>query len=50
MGEWRLVELGVELIEKFQPILLVFAGILVYSALKILLGAEEDEEEVRVLP
>jgi Integral membrane protein TerC family len=36
---------GVELVENFKPLLLVFAGILVYSSAKILIGAGGSEEE-----
>ena len=37
---------GVELIENFQPILLVFAGILIFSSYKLLSEAGEEEEDM----
>ncbi|QDZ23896.1 integral membrane protein TerC [Chloropicon primus] len=41
-----LILLGSELIEKFEPVLLVFAGILLYSAYGVLFddGGDEDED------
>ena len=36
---------GVELVENFKPLLLVFAAILVFSAGKLVLGGQDDEEE-----
>jgi predicted tellurium resistance membrane protein TerC len=36
---------GVELVENFKPLLLVFAAVLVYSSFSILFGTEEEEEE-----
>ena len=40
-----LILLGSELVEKFEPILLLFAGILLYSAYEVLFKGDEDEEE-----
>lgn len=39
------IGLGVEIVESFAPVLLLFAGILVYSSYKILLRDNEDDEE-----
>lgn len=36
---------GVELIENFKPILLVFAGILIFSSYKLISQGDSDEEE-----
>jgi TerC family integral membrane protein len=36
---------GVEIIENFEPILLVFAGILIFSSYKLLSEGDGDEEE-----
>ena len=36
---------GVQLVENFQPLLLVFAAVLVYSSANILFGPEEEEEQ-----
>ena len=43
-----LIVLGSELVEKFEPVLLVFAGILLYSAYGILFagGGEEEGEDI----
>lgn len=41
-----MVVAGVELIENFQPILLVFAGILIFSSYKLLSEAGEEEEDM----
>lgn len=41
-----MVGAGVELIENFQPILLVFAGILIFSSYKLLAEGEEEEEDM----
>lgn len=40
-----MIVLGTELIQKFEPVLLVFAGILVYSSYSLLVGGDDDEEE-----
>ena len=40
-----LILLGSELVEKFEPILLLFAGILLYSAYEVLFKGDEEEEE-----
>mmetsp|Transcript_848 Transcript_848/g.2303 ORF Transcript_848/g.2303 Transcript_848/m.2303 type:complete len:383 (+) Transcript_848:130-1278(+) len=40
-----LIVLGSELVEKFEPVLLVFAGILLYSAYDVLFKGEDEEEE-----
>jgi len=40
-----MILVGAELIENFQPILLVFAGVLIFSAAKLLTAGEEDEDE-----
>eukprot|EP00547_Thalassionema_nitzschioides_P004142 CAMPEP_0194213690 /NCGR_PEP_ID=MMETSP0156-20130528/14463_1 /TAXON_ID=33649 /ORGANISM="Thalassionema nitzschioides, Strain L26-B" /LENGTH=265 /DNA_ID=CAMNT_0038941783 /DNA_START=399 /DNA_END=1193 /DNA_ORIENTATION=- len=40
-----MITLGAIAIETFRPILLVFAGILVYSSFKILVEGDDDEEE-----
>ena len=37
--------LGAELLENFRPVLLLFAALLVYSAGKILVGGDEEEDE-----
>ena len=36
--------IGAELVENFQPVLLVFAGVLLYSAYGLLVKNEEDDE------
>ena len=36
---------GAELLESFEPVLLVFAAFLVYSSYQILLGDEDEEED-----
>ena len=38
------VLLGAELLENFEGVLLLFAGILIFSSYKILAGGDEDEE------
>jgi TerC family integral membrane protein len=40
-----MIGLGAAALENFHPILLVFAGILVYSSAKVLLGSGDGEEE-----
>lgn len=40
-----MILVGAELIENFQPVLLVFAGILIYSAFKLLAAGVEEEDE-----
>ena len=41
-----MIVLGVELIAEFEPVLLVFAGILLYSSFQLLTsGGEDDDEE-----
>jgi len=40
-----MIALGAAALENFHAILLVFAGILVYSSAKVLIGGEEDDEE-----
>lgn len=40
-----MITLGAIAIETFRPILLVFAGVLVYSSFKILFEGDEEEEE-----
>ena len=39
-----MILIGAELIEKFQPVLLVFAGLLLFSSYKLLFKGEDDEE------
>mmetsp|Transcript_11232 Transcript_11232/g.19088 ORF Transcript_11232/g.19088 Transcript_11232/m.19088 type:complete len:370 (-) Transcript_11232:908-2017(-) len=41
-----MIGLGAAAIENFHAILLVFAGVLVYSSLKILLGEDDEGEDV----
>ena len=36
---------GVQLVENFKPLLLIFAGILIYSSAKILIGNDKEGEE-----
>lgn len=36
---------GVQLVENFKPLLLVFAAILLYSSFGLLFGEDDDEEE-----
>ncbi|KAK9859357.1 hypothetical protein WJX84_000815 [Apatococcus fuscideae] len=40
-----IILLGVELIDNFQPVLLGFAAILIYSSVKILVSGDEDDED-----
>lgn len=40
-----MIVLGVELIQVFEPLLLIFAGILLFSSYKLLMGADEDEDD-----
>jgi|EP00521_Asterionellopsis_glacialis_P010734 TerC family integral membrane protein len=40
-----MIGIGAAALHEFHAILLVFAGILVYSSLKVLVGGDEDEEE-----
>lgn len=40
-----MILVGVELIENFQPVLLFFAGILVYSSWSLLTKEDDDKEE-----
>ena len=40
-----MVAAGAELIENFKPVLLVFAGILVYSSIKLAFVSDNEEEE-----
>ena len=40
-----IILLGVELIETFKPVLLGFAGILIYSSVKILVSGDDDNED-----
>lgn len=40
-----MILLGSELIESWQPVLLVFAGILLLSSYKLLSGKDEEEDE-----
>lgn len=39
-----MVAAGAELIANFQPVLLIFAGILVYSAVKLAFLEEDDDD------
>eukprot|EP01024_Parvocaulis_polyphysoides_P031084 TRINITY_DN28174_c0_g2_i8.p1 TRINITY_DN28174_c0_g2~~TRINITY_DN28174_c0_g2_i8.p1 ORF type:complete len:361 (-),score=49.41 TRINITY_DN28174_c0_g2_i8:276-1358(-) len=41
-----MIVLGVEMVEQFKPILLVFAVILIFSSAKLLLPADEEEEDL----
>ena len=41
-----MVVMGVEIIEYFHPVLLVFAGLLVYSSLQLLLADPDEEEDL----
>lgn len=41
-----MILLGSELINLFEPVLLLFAGILIYSAYGILVGGENEEEDL----
>jgi hypothetical protein len=38
---------GVEALEHFKSVLLIFAGILIFSSAKLLLEGDADDEEVR---
>lgn len=40
-----LILLGADAVEKWKPILLVFAGILLFSSVKLLIAKEEEDEE-----
>jgi len=40
-----MVAAGAELIANFKPVLLVFAGILVYSAVKLAFVEDREEDE-----
>ncbi|KAL4853820.1 Thylakoid membrane protein TERC [Chlorella vulgaris] len=40
-----LIVVGVDIVERFEPVLLLFAAILLVSSFKLLLGSEDDEEE-----
>lgn len=40
-----MVAVGVELIDSFQPILLLFAGILIYSSYKLITKEDEEDDE-----
>lgn len=40
-----LIVAGVDIVEKFEPVLLLFAGILLLSSYKLLFAAEDDDEE-----
>ncbi len=40
-----MIVLGVELIQVFEPLLLIFAGILLFSSYKLLKGADDDEDD-----
>ncbi len=40
-----MIVLGVDIVERFEPVLLLFAGILIYSSYKMLAGGEDDEDE-----
>eukprot|EP01023_Acetabularia_acetabulum_P004688 TRINITY_DN119_c0_g1_i1.p2 TRINITY_DN119_c0_g1~~TRINITY_DN119_c0_g1_i1.p2 ORF type:complete len:360 (-),score=62.48 TRINITY_DN119_c0_g1_i1:294-1373(-) len=40
-----MIVLGVEMVESFKPVLVIFAAILVYSSLKLLLPDQEEEED-----
>lgn len=40
-----LIVAGVDIVERFEPVLLLFAGILILSSAKLLIGGEEDDEE-----
>ncbi|GMH40660.1 hypothetical protein BSKO_08564 [Bryopsis sp. KO-2023] len=41
-----MIVLGVELIENFKPVLLFFAGLLIYSSYNLLVGGEDDDEDL----
>ncbi|CAD7701740.1 unnamed protein product [Ostreobium quekettii] len=41
-----MVVLGVELIDSFKPVLLGFAGLLLYSSYNLIVGGNEDEEDL----
>lgn len=41
-----MILLGVELIQSFKPVLLLFAAILIISSFQILIGSDEDDDEV----
>lgn len=41
-----MIVLGVELIESFHPLLLIFAALLVYSSLQLLLANDETDEDL----
>lgn len=40
-----MIILGVELLTEFEPLLLVFAGILLFSSFQLLTASEDDDEE-----
>lgn len=40
-----MILLGSELVENFRPVLLVFAGILIYSAVVLIFDGDSDEDE-----
>ena len=40
-----MIVIGAELIENFSPVLLLFAGILLFSSYKLLFQGGEDEAE-----
>lgn len=40
-----LIVLGVDIVDRFQPVLLIFAAILVVSSLKLLTGEDDEEDD-----
>lgn len=40
-----MIVLGVELIQVFEPLLLLFAGILLFSSYKLLKGGDDDGDD-----
>ncbi|KAL4424113.1 hypothetical protein ABPG75_001414 [Micractinium tetrahymenae] len=40
-----LIVVGVDIVERFEPVLLLFAGILLLSSAKLLFSSEDDDEE-----
>ena len=45
-----LILLGVELVKEFEPLLLVFSAILLFSSYQLLSVGDDDEDEVRPPP
>lgn len=40
-----MIALGAELLENFKPVLLVFAGVLIFSSYKLLVMDDDEEED-----